>query len=202
MKQKRNLIVIVLGAILVCMLPEQLSALKNKTSDLTERSLAALSLALNLEDEDQIKSILPSAKWGLELSKVPREKGYSVFGYGEISKLSFLIANEDEPPARSSKTLCSGKVDRLKILNEKHNIISGWLFDSGGYIGNIYIADKNNKLIGVGFVGFERADVEVAFGESAKNTGFKAYMLSGYELNNLLYVITDKTDCWIKNLTL
>jgi hypothetical protein len=202
-KRKRNLMVIALGVLLLCMLPKQLGALKNQTSSFTERSMAALSLALNLRDEDQIKSILPSAKWGLELSKVPREKGYSIFGYGDIHNLvSFLNSKAVEIEAEKE---CGSKVyvDKVRLLDKnsdekyQYMLISGWLFNQESYSNYDALQIVNTKKlpVGVGFVGIERPDVASVYGKIALYSGFKAYIK--FDKNNKDFFIRNiNGSCW------
>jgi hypothetical protein len=190
MKQKRNLIVIILGALLVCMLPTQLGALKNKTSDLTERSVAALSLALNLEDEDQIKSILPSAKWGLELSKIPRERGYSIFGYGDVHNLVNFINQKHNPFIFDGKKACQWSIDHVvskKSLDTNFLYITGWVYVKNLENTPIYFYDIFGQPAGVGFVGIKRVEVSEKLKIKNKNTGFKAYLKA--ELNSEQLVV-------------
>jgi hypothetical protein len=129
-KNRKNLMTIASATLIICMLPYQLKAIKNKTSDLTERSLGALSLALNLEDEDQIKSIYPSAKRALEVSKTLREKGYSIFGYGDIYQLSKFLKSSQKLNIKNSNS-CLGSLDVIKKLETKNDyyFISGWIHD-------------------------------------------------------------------------
>lgn len=202
-QDSRKLMGVVLGFFLICMLPEQIKALKNKTSQMTERNLAALSLALNIEDEEQIKSILPSAKWGLELSKTPREKGYSIFGYGDIHN---LVSSLDSKSAEiETKNQCDSKVyvDKVKLLtkvsDEKNQYmsISGWIFNPSSYSNNdaIQIDNAKRSPVGVGFVGIERPDVASIYGKVALYSGFKAYLK--FEKNNKDFYIRKVDDlCW------
>ena len=203
LKSKRKFMVFVLGIIVLCMLPEQLKAIKNKSTALTERSVAALSLALNLEDEDQILSILPSAKWGLELSKVPREKGYSIFGHGDIyDSISFLNSNAVEIKAESK---CDIKVhvDKIRLLNknpdekDQYMSISGWLFNMKSYSNNaaLQIVNNNGLPVGAGFVGIERSDLLSVYGNKAFYSGFKAYIKSDKNNKNL-FIRKANDSCW------
>jgi hypothetical protein len=178
---RKNLITIGLATLIVCMLPFQIKAIQNKTSDLTERSVAALSLALNLQDEDQIKSILPSAKWGLELSKVPREKGYSIFGYGDIADfVNFLNKNAIDLSMKKSK-LCHGYIDSsVDREDSSYILLEGWLNHKQEEFGShpIYFYNNLGYPIGGGFLGLSRPDVSESLRIKNQFMGFKAYIKS------------------------
>jgi hypothetical protein len=202
-KNRKNLITIGLATLIICMLPFQIKAIQNKTSGLTERSVAALSLALNLQDEDQIKSILPSAKWGLELSKAPREKGYSIFGYGDIHNLIYFL-NSKNFEIEAEKD-CGSKVyvDKVRLLNKfsdennQYISISGWVFNQNIYSNNValQIVDTKRLPIGVGFIGIERPDVASVYGKKALNSGFKAYIKFNKK-NEDFFIRNINDSCW------
>ncbi len=179
LKNKRKVMVFVLGFVLICMLPMQLKALKNMNSDLTERNVAALSLAFNLEDEDQIKSIFASAKWGLELSKIPNEKGHSIFGYGDIYQLNKFIKSSQKLNVQSSNS-CLGNLDLIKKLefNNDYYFIYGWIYDKNikSSLKTLRIFDNSEFPAGAGFVGIKRVDISRAFGLNALYSGFKGYV--------------------------
>jgi hypothetical protein len=198
-KNKRNLMTIALGTLLICMLPYQIKVTQNKTSDLTEGSVAALSLALNLEDEDQIKSIFPSAKWALEVSKTSRENGYSIFGYGDIYQLSKFIKSSQKLDIEDSNS-CLGNLDVIKKLkpNNDYYFISGWIRDKNvkSSLKILKIFDDSGLPVGAGFVGIKRADVSKIFGLDALYSGFKGYVKKD-ALDQGLYILMDQ-ECILK----
>jgi hypothetical protein len=194
LKNKRKVMVFVSGFVLICMLPMQLKALKNMNSDLTERSVAALSLALNLEDEDQIKSIFPSAKWGLELSKVPNERGHSIFGYGDVHNLVNFTNQKHNPFIFKSKKACQGHIDHVgskKTFDTNFLYITGWVYAKNLENTPIYFYDLFGQPAGVGFVGIKRVDVSEKLKIKNKNTGFKAYLKVGSNFEQLVLRVED-----------
>lgn len=197
--QNKKMMVGVLGVLLIFMLHQQLEAIENRTSYFTERSVAALSLALNVEDENQIKSILPSAKWGLELSKVPREKGYSIFGFGDIyNQANFMKASIFKSNSKFVGK-CKGNVDSIKNIDGNasgFHSITGWVLSHRKNLNPnpIYFTNDLDRPVGVGYVGIERADVSLINGPSARYTGFKGYVKSN-EFKKNVFIEIDSTKC-------
>jgi hypothetical protein len=187
-KNRKNMITIGLATLLLCMLPFQIKAMQNKTSDLTERSIGALALALNIEDEDQIKSIFPSAKWGLELSKVPREKGYSIFGYGDIFSLVNFTKLKHTGMNSDNNKKCEGLIENVAIkksYDENFLFIIGWVNTNNSGNIPIYLSDRSGHSVGVGFIGIQRTDIQKKFKIQNKNTGFKAYIKGKFNFDQL-----------------
>jgi hypothetical protein len=195
LRNKRKVMVFVLGFVLICMLPMQLKALKNMNTELTKRRVAALSLALNLEDEDQIKSIFPSAKWGLELSKVPNERGYSIFGYGDIYQLKKFLKSSQRLNIKDSNS-CLGNLDVIKKLENNNNyyFISGWIYDKNGSssLKSLKIFNHSGLPTGVGFFGIKRVDVSKAFGFDELYSGFEGYIKKDLLEQGFLYILIDQ----------
>jgi hypothetical protein len=192
----------VLIFLLIFMLQEQVKALDNQRSKLTEQNVAALSLALDLEDEGQIKHILPSATWGQELAKIPRERQYSIFGYGNIQKLSLFMHKSSLTRTLNGAEHCTGYIDSVHKIDGRGNdylSISGWAFDTKNKEKSdlIYLLDSLGNPAGVGFIGIERQDVANSISKDALYSGFKGYVKASQQEKDIFVEIVD-THCFIK----
>ena len=71
----------------------------------------------------------------MELSKIPREKGYSIFGFVAIhNSINFLNSKLIERPREDTKS-CKAHLDDVELLGEKkfemnqYTRVSGWIIN-------------------------------------------------------------------------
>lgn len=171
----------VLLALLVAMLPQQLTALESKRDVLFERNVAALAIELGVKDQTQIGHVFPNADWALSLAKVPVERNLSIFGLPPLADLREGIGQQSgrkSDPVRE----CLGHLDEIQEVPEDRRFvrIRGWIFDPSTQQQpeTLSIVDGDGKAVGFALLGQPRPDVGLAVGEKANKSGFKGYLLS------------------------
>jgi hypothetical protein len=173
-------------AVLLCvfMFPQQLQALAGQRGMLFQREVAALSLELQIEDVNQINVVhgapLNDTDAVMRIAKQAQQQHLSVFGYPPIKDAHLLLGttNKVRPPVE-----CRGHWDSTDIIPNvpQYLRVRGWVFDSSSISapGLVYLVDKTNKIMGLGFVGEPRGDVAQVDGKKAMYSGFKGYLWSG-----------------------
>ena len=171
----------VLLALLVAMLPQQLTALESKRDVMFERNVAALAIELGVKDQAQIGNVFPNADWALSLAKVPVESNLSIFGLPPLADLRERIGQQSgrkNHPVRE----CLGHLDEIQEVPEDPRFvrIRGWIFDPSTQQQpeTLSIVDGDGKAVGFALLGQPRPDVGLAVGEKANQSGFKGYLLS------------------------
>ena len=171
----------VLLALLVAMLPQQLTVLESKRNVMFERNVAALAIELGVKDQAQIGNVFPNADWALSLAKVPVESNLSIFGLPPLADLRERIGQQsgrENHPVRE----CLGHLDEIQEVPEDPRFFRGrgWMFDPSAqqWPEILSIVDGDGKVVGFALSGQPRQDVGLAVGEKANKSGFKGYLLS------------------------
>jgi hypothetical protein len=178
-----------LSVLLVLMLPQQLKALKPQTEMLYERNMAALALELGIKDNAQIGHVFPSADWALDIVGSPVQRNYSIFGmkpYKDLRQNIGKTSNENNTVLKE----CKGYLDSVEpVQNDARFIkIKGWLWSEVEVDNSdlIKITDSNKQIAGYGLIGQFRPDVVQKINKNAIGSGFKAYLASGHQGEELL----------------
>jgi hypothetical protein len=189
-----------LSLLLVLMLPQQLLALKAQNIILYERSMAALALEMGVKDQPQIQHVFPSAEAIINLSGIPIERNYSVFGSAPLmdlrEKLGKVLAANNRPMEE-----CKGHLDAVDQVDNdpKYLKIRGWVWHENKNSDSqlIEIVDASMRIVGYGLIGHDRPDVAQQINKKARYAGFKAYLLASHQGQNL-FVYDKNMGCRLK----
>ena len=187
---------VLLLALLVLMLPQQLTALKSTGGTLYERHMAGLALELGVKDQSQIGYVFASADWTLQIAEKPVQRNYSIFGMEPYKDLRQSIGEKINENIVELEE-CKGHLDSVEpIENEAKFVrIKGWLW-SEGRVGESDLIEINdsNKILGYGLTGQYRSDVVQKIDKNAVGAGFKAYFLADHQ-GKALVIRSSKFDC-------
>jgi len=165
--------------LLVLMFARQLHALESHKSELFERKVAALALALQVKDQEQIETIYPDAEHVEQISREPIAKKISVFGEPIIENAIKLIGGAQ--PTMASED-CRGVLEKVrKIPSERKYVrVTGQLICEKSTKAVLLV--KGGMVIGYALRGMLKPDLD----SERQHLGFKGYMLAKYANENWL----------------
>lgn len=168
-----------LGLVLA-MLPLQLTALKPHTTELFERSVAALALEMRIKDQAQIERVFPHADVALSLSEAASEQNISIFGQPLFKNVREQIGQLFVESASTAR-VCVGSVDGIESIEDSRYFrVRGWFFDQKrkSVPNLLWIVGDKGAFVGYVLLGQARPDVTAAIDSAAVNAGFKGYLLA------------------------
>lgn len=191
--QKRiTALMLVLGLLL---LGKQVNTLKQVDHILSERQIAALALALDVDDKKYISSIYPNSDRALALSRIAAQKNYSIFGeypYAGLKQQMF------KPYATNATNECKGNVDKIELIENVGNYvrIRGWFFDAADQKSPLLVRFVDNKGVVNGFAitGMPNNEATVTVDKKAKLSGFSGY-LNASLLGHQITAMGDRPSC-------
>ena len=173
----RQLMVVTVFVVCILMINFQMKALKTVNELLSDKSLAALALALNIKDDRFIEIIYPNSDVPLALSNFASEGHYSIFGEYPYLDLRRKIDTKIKPISLDE---CIGNLDFIEPINGIKNYVrvNGWLFSTNQNKSNTLIRfiNKDNNVIGFALTGTPRPDVSKAINNHAMFSGFRGYL--------------------------
>lgn len=141
-----------------------------------ERKMAALSIDLNIYENEFISKIYPSDRRLIDVSERAKVEDISIF---KNERIEYHIGEVLEV---NSEFSCVGNNEEIVTLVDKeHYRIKGWVYDISSQwirdIDEIIIVDTDEIIVGRGLVGQWRPDVSSALGKrSAISSGWQAYV--------------------------
>ena len=182
----------------VLLLPYQFKALKNKDDDSFEHMVAALAIELGVRDQVQVETVFYSPDYVFTLSKIPIERGLSIFGNEVIKNarndLGKLVTSSSNVP-------CIGAIDEIAAVDgdSRYVRVSGWIFapSAGRSPKSVFFRDPHNKVVGYAIAGRSRHDIKASVYKNADRSGFKGYILASSATGQLL-VEGKAPDCHLK----
>jgi hypothetical protein len=167
-------------ALLLAALPMQTKALSTKENVLFERTVAALSLELNVKDHQQIMNAFPFPDWALSLAKTPSQLNLSIFGLPPIKDARDRLGAPAPPQSQTRSNI--GNIDALYLIPGEPDFIGvrGWFFDREAkrVPATVDFVNQDNLIVGMALTGQPRSDVAGAVDPQAAESGFKGYLLS------------------------
>jgi hypothetical protein len=165
------------------LLPQQIQAFVPQTETIYSKKLAALTLALGIDDLKQFSYIGPMHppfhRFVLNLSKEAAEKKLSIFNHPHIKGVSTRIGTTAEQPVENQ---CVGYLDSIQTIDTdfRYKQIKGWIFEPNTQTVPeiIHLVNSNNIIIGYALTGQPRSDVQSGINRKAKLSGFTGYILS------------------------
>lgn len=178
------------------MVATQLDALKSMRDSLSSREIAALALALDIDDPAIIQSVYPASMYAIAVTRTAVDRKLSVFGQypyaGLRNQLGTAVRTTDPTIA------CVGQLDRIEDIPGVTRFvrIQGWIYDSSSdkTPGFVLIADHAGLTVGYALTGAVRADVAKAIGSKALYAGFRGYMLANAQ-GAEFHAIGDQPPC-------
>lgn len=166
----------------------QLTALKPPYELLHERNLAALTLAMGIQDQKRVSRIYPSVDKALDISKRAYENDISIFSslpYRDFrERLAGFSGSQKEIPE------CVGFLDGIEDIDgvSDNLFIKGWIFkrDDETYPDYLRFLNSSGEVVGYAVTGGYRPDVAGQVAKSALLSGFDGYILSSMSGSTLI----------------
>ncbi|UXJ53042.1 hypothetical protein [Pseudomonas citronellolis] len=162
---------------LLIFLPAQWHAFRAGSTEPQAKMLAALSLEMEVQDNDVIQHIYPSYKKVAALSEDARRLNKSIFANDAIRDIEQSIGH---PMDAHGTGTCLGSIDRLVEINgtPEYRRIDGWLFspDAGRSPRKIWIVDAQGLVAGYALAGWPRPDVAKLIDRRGMDSGFTGYL--------------------------
>ncbi|MFJ3052110.1 hypothetical protein [Pseudomonas nitroreducens] len=189
--------------LMLSLVPQQWTALRNKEADSHQKLVAALAAELQVRDEKQIKYIFPSADYVLKASDVPSRLNYTIFGDSRIRD-----AREEITTQASSQLIatprCQGHLDRIEEVAGAPDYLSvhGWIFNpmNATIPTTVRILDKRGVIVGRVLTGLPRNDVSKKISRKARYSGFDGYLTQSALRGKLTLVSDENGGCHIDGL--
>lgn len=182
-------------AVLVAMLPVQVKALTAPSTVKFDRSVAALAIASNVRDVNQLNNLWPLTEAMLKIGKKAKAQGITIFAE---EPLRLLDSKFNARLKINSAGTCSGYLDSKKevVEDSKWTKLSGWFY-SENLPEYVWVADKSFNVIGVAAIGAQRLDVSNALHIKQKNTGFSGYVES-QAINEIRFIVSSVDNCVVQ----
>ncbi len=185
------------------LIPQQLTALRNKEADLHEKLFAALAAELQIHDNKQIQVIFPSADYVLNASQEPSRLNYSVFGDRRIRDAREEIATK-APTQLLGTAKCEGHLDLIQEVDGAPDqlAVHGWIYNyaDSSVPSVVRILDKNGIIVGRAVTGAPRSDVAELVSRKARYSGFSGYLSKSAHRGKLTLVSEERGGCHIDGL--
>lgn len=189
--------------LMLSLVPQQLTALRNKEADLHEKLFAALAAELQIRDNKQIQMIFPSADYVLNASKEPSRLNYSVFGDRRIRDAREEIATK-APTQLLGTSKCEGHLDLIQEVDGAPDqlAVHGWIYNhaDSSVPSIVRILDKNGIIVGRAVTGTPRSDVAELVSRKARYSGFSGYLSKSAHRGKLTFVSEERGGCHIDGL--
>jgi hypothetical protein len=184
---------VLLGCVMVV---EQVEALKSMKDSLSNREIAALALALDIDDPEIIPSVYPVSAYALHVARTATERKLSVFGQYPYADLRQQLGKAVGPP--HSVAACVGHLDRVEDVRGVTRFvrIHGWIYDPASKNAPrlVRLVDHSGLVVGFALTGTLRADVAAAVGWNARRAGFRGYMFAS-STGDALRAVGDEPAC-------
>jgi hypothetical protein len=175
--------IIALGVIVVTLIPAQKPAFGDFGPRQAERNLAAVAVALGINDPQALGTVYPDPQFALTEGKLAMTKHFGLFGQQPWASMSATLGT----PSRATKTVaCHGTIDSASVLaNTQIERIDGWAVEtphafSPGDV--LEVVDRTNLIIGYAVIGSSRPDVAQAYPASTADSGLSGYVPTGTDL--------------------
>ncbi len=148
-----------LGVISVLTMGYQVCAVKLDGDKLHGREVAALALAMGVNDREFIGFVFPDNTLPLQLARQAADRGLTVFGQFPYRSLSSQIGNRNE---EIDLPACNGRVESVTALPEAkdHIRVSGWVIDEKTRASpKLLKIVANSTIVGFALSGKLRADL-------------------------------------------
>jgi len=159
--------------------PEQVKTITAQNGELFERSVAALALALDINDDMQIRAIFPESARPLRVARSAVEKNVSIFAMYPFNDAIKTFGRSDK--SRDSAS-CIGSLDVLEEIESdpRYFRIRGWLLDGESKMRPeaIRVLDKTGVVVGYAVTGQPRPDT-AAMNPKTERAGFVGYLRAG-----------------------
>lgn len=196
-KKKIFTMKIVFIGLLASMSVYQSTALISRNESIFNEKLAALQVALNINDKRQILYTFPSSTWAISIASDDAVKNISIFSDEPYKGVSTYMGKE---LYINTGYTCLGNIEDVSDFGE-YMRVSGWAIDNNKnntVPKYFYILNEQSRMIGAALSGFYRPDVSSIYGNEYKYSGFVGYVPkeAGTTKINILY--NDYTNCIIK----
>lgn len=167
--------------LVLAMLPLQLKALRSKTDEVFNESIAGLAIEMGINDQQKIQLLYPSASRAISIGKAASEKGLSYYSRPEYSEAKDIVGKQIINFSGKSN-ICQGSIDFVEPIESEiiYMRIGGWIFNQSEKTSPraVLFLNENSIVFGYGLVGQPRNDIGEAIGTNASRSGFKGYFLS------------------------
>lgn len=158
-------------------LQTQIAALRSNDAVNFEMDIAALALALDVRDADQVRIIYPAIDHALRLAEAARSRELSIFGRAPWQGLRRQLGQAAPALAGGS---CLGHVDAVdRFAGEARWVrVSGWIYDkTRGAVPRVaHFVAADGRSLGIALTGAPRSDVKNAIDSRASKAGFRGYL--------------------------
>jgi hypothetical protein len=173
----------------------QFKALDSQRQMLFQRKVAALAIAMGIDDSQLISSIYPSSKNALQIGKEAQQINISLFNeapYKYSDHVSQDLIN------KHGIHKCIGSIDLVKGIDGSKEFVKvgGWFFDVDTKSVPDYIRfqDDHGQILGAAIIGAYRPDVEKNYLSAALHSGFEGYIKKN-KLGSSILVSSDSSLC-------
>ena len=180
-------------AAVVAMVPLQYAALRSQETVLFQRKVAALALALDVNDPKQIEVVYPVPDRALAIAKVAVVRRLSVFGAPPLRGLGQAVGSHY---ATGTAAASEGRLETTTpVADPRYVRVTGWIYDPGRGESprSVAIVSQDSRLVGYAFTGGSRPDLRGAFGKAAYRAGLAGYVLAD-EIGQPVFVVSDTGD--------
>ena len=170
------------------MLPLQFKAMQNPNGKLYQHKIAALALAMQIKDLDQIGYVYPKSNYRM-ISPFIKEYynlRLSIFGnplYRHVyESMGRQLSSKEWSRIAHIKSHCIASAGGVRVLKNDSRYVSieGWVFNptTKQVPRALWIVDKNHIVVGYVLPGQSRTDVAKFISPYAGQSEFKGYVFS------------------------
>ncbi len=174
----------------------QLKVFRSTQTNLFEKSVAAFSLELRINDQKRISKIHYNSSEALIQSQPAVENNISVFDLFPYKDVSKKIGTKIVDITKINGK-CLGNLDKTSSIDSdnRYLFLEGWLFNKIEKTSPelFYITDETGVIVGAVLTGNPRNDVAKIIDRKARYSGFNGYLDIKFANNNLYFVSHDFT---------
>jgi len=164
-------------AIALLMLNSQIKALARHDDVLFERRVAALGLALGIDDQERIRTLADPNDF--RSANTAYNEHLSIFGRYPLLNAREQLWNSNTSLLQGSLPACEGSLDGVETTSDARFVrVSGWLAYSAGQIEAVRLLDAAGREVGYAISGQARPDLARTLGAEALHAGYRGYVFS------------------------
>src|SRR6516225_749926 len=164
-------------AIALLMLNSQIKALARHDDVLFERRVAALGLALGIDDQERIRTLADPNDF--RSADTAYNEHLSIFGRYPLLNAREQLWNSNTSLLQGSLPACEGSLDGVETTSDARFVrVSGWLAYSAVPIEVVRLLDAAGREVGYAISGQARPDLARTLGAEALSAGYRGYVFS------------------------
>lgn len=175
----RRVAIVAAVVLLARMTVMQRQALERQDAETFERSLAALALAMSIDDAPQVRRVYPGIERAATLAAAARERGLTVFGLPPWRGAAAAIGAPSSAGARD-EAACEGALESVEPVRDQPD----WLRVSGRLVRRdgarpdprLELVDGTGVVRGLALAGPERAAPGRPASPGSRRGGFAGYL--------------------------